>query len=75
MREFSSRYCAALVIWFGLFLLQKKRGNPFEIDSMSSNRAGIWSTHRRPPIETVIPEGTFCDTVQVLIGAGDMQLI
>ena len=27
------------------------------------------------PIETVSPEGTFCDTVQVPSGAGDMQLI
>ena len=26
-------------------------------------------------IETVSPEGTFCDTVQVPSGAGDMQLI
>ena len=26
-------------------------------------------------IETVCPEGTFCDTVQVPSGAGDMQLI
>ena len=25
-------------------------------------------------IETVSPEGTFCDTVQVPSGAGDMQL-
>ena len=27
------------------------------------------------PIETLSPEGTFCDTVQVPSGAGDMQLI
>ena len=26
-------------------------------------------------IETVSPEGTFCDTVQVPFDAGDMQLI
>ena len=26
-------------------------------------------------LETVSPEGTFCDTVQVPSGAGDMQLI
>ena len=26
-------------------------------------------------VETVSPEGTFCDTVQVPSGAGDMQLI
>ena len=26
-------------------------------------------------IETVSPEGTFCDTVQVPSGADDMQLI
>ena len=26
-------------------------------------------------IETVSPEGTFCDTVQVPSGSGDMQLI
>ena len=26
-------------------------------------------------VETVGPEGTFCDTVQVPSGAGDMQLI
>ena len=26
-------------------------------------------------IETVSPEGTFCDTVEVPFGAGDMQLI
>ena len=26
-------------------------------------------------IETVSPEGTFCDTVQVPSGAGDMELI
>ena len=26
-------------------------------------------------IEPVIPEGTFCDTVQVPPGAGDMELI
>ena len=26
-------------------------------------------------IETVSPEGTFCDTVQVPSAAGDMQLI
>ena len=29
--------------------------------------------HRR--IETVSPEGTFCDTVQVPSGADDMELI
>ena len=27
------------------------------------------------PVETVSPEGTFCDTVQVPSGAADMQLI
>ena len=27
------------------------------------------------PIETASPEGTFCDTIQVPSGAGDMQLI
>ena len=27
------------------------------------------------PVETVSPEGTFFDTVKVLSGAGDMQLI
>ena len=30
---------------------------------------------QRQAIETVSPEGTFCDTVQVRSGAGDMQLI
>ena len=29
----------------------------------------------RKAVETVSLEGTFCDTVQVPFGAGDMQLI
>ena len=33
------------------------------------------ATNLTQPIETVCPEGTFCDTVQVPAGAGDMQLI
>ena len=32
-------------------------------------------TSSRTPIETVSPEGTFCDTVQFPSGAGDMELI
>ena len=31
----------------------------------------VWQTS----IETVNPEGTFCDTVQLPSGAGDMELI
>ena len=34
---------------------------------------GCWTLFEY--IETVSPEGTFCDTVQVPFGAGDMQLI
>ena len=30
---------------------------------------------RKIPIETVSPEGTFCDTVQVPSNGGDMELI
>ena len=40
---------------------------------------GSWSQvsafqHHNLPL-TISPEGTFCDTVQVLSSAGDMQLI
>ena len=35
----------------------------------------IWKYDRIMNIETVSPEGTFCDTVQVPSGVGDMQLI
>ena len=45
-------------------------------------RLKVSSAKRRPfclglnaVIETISPEGTFCDTVQVPYGAGDMQLI
>ena len=31
--------------------------------------------HNSHPIETVSPEGTFCDTVQVPSRGGDMELI
>ena len=40
------------------------------MDTPSTNLQPQWT-----PIETVSPEGTFCDTVQVPSGVGDMQLI
>ena len=33
------------------------------------------SIHPLIPIETVSPEGTFCDTVQIPFSVGDMELI